>query len=132
VLVRDCMEQELVTVRPRMDVLEALRLMRERGVSRVLVVDDHGGLLGMVTKTRALEALCGSQQQVVAAAAVKITANIIMEPCPTPVSPDYPLELALRLMVESGHGSLPVVSSSGLVGIICRQDIIGGIAAAEG
>jgi CBS domain-containing protein len=49
VTAKDLMGGELVTVGEASDVYETAELMRDRGVRRVPVVDDQGGLLGIVT-----------------------------------------------------------------------------------
>jgi CBS domain-containing protein len=49
VTAKDLMGKELVTVGEGNDVYETAELMRDRGVRRTPVVDDQGGLLGIVT-----------------------------------------------------------------------------------
>ena len=46
---KDLMGGELVTVGEGNDVYETAELMRDRGVRRTPVVDDQGGLVGIVT-----------------------------------------------------------------------------------
>ena len=48
-LVRELMTPNPVTVRPDTSVPDALRLMRERKVRRLPVVDSHGRLVGIVS-----------------------------------------------------------------------------------
>jgi CBS-domain-containing membrane protein len=47
-LVFDLMEREVHSCRPNDDVHRAEQLMRERGKSRILCVDDTGRLLGII------------------------------------------------------------------------------------
>ena len=49
VTAKDLMGKELVTVGEANDVYETAELMRDRGVRRTPVVDDQGGLVGIVT-----------------------------------------------------------------------------------
>ena len=49
VTAKDLMGRELVTVGEGNDVYETAELMRDRGVRRTPVVDDQGGLVGIVT-----------------------------------------------------------------------------------
>jgi signal-transduction protein with cAMP-binding, CBS, and nucleotidyltransferase domain len=49
VTAKDLMRGELVTVGEGNDVYETAELMRDRGVRRTPVVDDQGGLVGIVT-----------------------------------------------------------------------------------
>lgn len=55
----DLMAQPLVTVRANANMLDALNLMHDAGVRRLPVVDDDGGLVGMLALDDALAALAG-------------------------------------------------------------------------
>ena len=47
--VSEAMSDDLVTVRENANLADALKLMRERGIRRLPVVDNEGGLVGIVT-----------------------------------------------------------------------------------
>ncbi len=49
-LVRDIMTREVVTVRPETPANDAVKIMGQKNVSRLVVVDDQGNLVGIVTK----------------------------------------------------------------------------------
>jgi len=49
VSVRDIMTNEIVSVSPEADTLYVEELMKEHQVRRVLVVDQHGSIVGIVT-----------------------------------------------------------------------------------
>jgi CBS domain-containing protein len=49
VSVRDVMTNEIVSVSPDADTLHVEELMKEHQVRRVLVIDDHGSIVGIVT-----------------------------------------------------------------------------------
>ena len=49
VSVRDIMTNEIVSVSPEADTLHVEELMKEHQVRRVLVVDQHGSIVGIVT-----------------------------------------------------------------------------------
>lgn len=55
VSIGDAMSFDLVTVRESDDLLETIARMRERGVRRVPVVDDAGGLVGILAVDDILE-----------------------------------------------------------------------------
>lgn len=55
--VRDIMTARVVTVSPNADIAEAARLMRERRVNRLPVVDKEGNLLGIITRGDLIGAL---------------------------------------------------------------------------
>jgi CBS domain-containing protein len=49
VSVRDFMTDEIVSVRPEADILHAEECMKEHQIRRVLVVDENGCIVGIVT-----------------------------------------------------------------------------------
>lgn len=55
VSVGEIMSTDLITVREQDDVLDALRLMRRRGIRRIPVVTESGTLAGIVTIDDVLE-----------------------------------------------------------------------------
>jgi CBS domain-containing protein len=48
-MVSDAMSSELITAEESTNVSDAIRLMRERGVRRLPIVDREGGLVGILT-----------------------------------------------------------------------------------
>jgi CBS domain-containing protein len=57
IAVREIMATNLTTVNVNYDLLDAVRLMRARGVRRLPVVDEHRHLLGIITMDDTLTAL---------------------------------------------------------------------------
>jgi len=55
VTVGDAMSQELLAVAESDGLLDGLRRMRERGIRRAPVVNEHGGLVGIITLDDILE-----------------------------------------------------------------------------
>lgn len=55
VTIGDIMSQDLLTVGEQDDLLETIKLMRARGIRRMPVVDDEGGLVGILTVDDVLE-----------------------------------------------------------------------------
>lgn len=53
--VADIMTTDIVTVSPGDDVFETIRMMHAKGVRRVVVVDDAGALVGIVSLDDVLE-----------------------------------------------------------------------------
>jgi Zn-dependent protease/CBS domain-containing protein len=54
--VGDVMETEIASVDPRTDAMQALRAMQDRGVGRLLVVDERGDLVGLISRTDLMRA----------------------------------------------------------------------------
>lgn len=57
ITVGDIMVPDLVTVRENTGVFEAIQYMRAKGVRRLPVVDDNGGLVGILTLDDLMELL---------------------------------------------------------------------------
>lgn len=47
ITVRDCLTRKLITATPEMEVLDAARIMREKGFRHLVVVDQTGELAGL-------------------------------------------------------------------------------------
>jgi predicted transcriptional regulator len=57
--VKDYMSSPVITIREDEDLLKAIRVMSERGVGRLVVVDEAGRLVGIITRTDILKYVAG-------------------------------------------------------------------------
>lgn len=118
--VSDVMTVNVVTVRPDETAVEAARKMAENDVGSVVVVDEKGTILGIVTE--------GDIVRRVVARGLdpsKTRVEDIMTRNPVTIYEDATLAAAAEYMREKGIGHLPVVNEHGrLVGIISRSDIV--------
>ena len=126
-LVRERMTYNPITILPDMSVTHALRLMRERKVHHLPVLDGHGKLVGIVSDKDLLHA---SPSPVTSLSVWEMTELLYMlkvEKVLTQkvitVPEDMPLEEAARIMADSGIGGLPVMRGNSLVGIITKADL---------
>ncbi len=55
--VEDVMTSELRTISPDADAMEAISTIQEEGIGRLLVVDDYGDVVGLVSRTDLMTAL---------------------------------------------------------------------------
>jgi CBS domain-containing protein len=60
----DAMTTPPITIRPQRSVAEAAALMLERGVNRLPVIDDHGRLVGIVTRADLVRAFVRPDSQI--------------------------------------------------------------------
>ncbi|MHB8643380.1 MAG: CBS domain-containing protein [Gaiellaceae bacterium] len=60
----DAMTRPAITIRPGRPVAEAAGLMLDRAVNRLPVVDDHGRLLGIVTRADLVRAFARSDEEI--------------------------------------------------------------------
>ncbi|MCL4803628.1 MAG: CBS domain-containing protein [Anaerolineae bacterium] len=126
-LVRELMTPNPVTVRPDTPVPDALRLMRERKVRRLPVVDAHGRLVGIVSDKDLLYA-SPSPATTLAVWEIpdllgKLKIEKVMSRDVITVAEKTPLEEAARIMADRKIGGLPVMQGPDLVGIITETDL---------
>ncbi|MEZ4559321.1 MAG: aminopeptidase [Caldilineaceae bacterium] len=153
--VRD-MSSPAITVGPETSVIEVARIMRERKISGLPVVDGGGRLLGTITELdmiarnapveepRYLTILSGyipvnpekyRQYKEQLRLALATTAGELMEGgcgglrhC---VTPDTPVDEALRIMLDPENFMLPVLDNNVVVGVT-RTDMVRMIESLEG
>ena len=125
--VRERMSSNPVTIGVDTGITEALRVMRERQVRRLPVLNDAGRLMGIVSEKDLLYASPSpatslsiyEMHYVLSRLKVSevMTAEVIT------VAPDTLLEEAATIMVDNKIGGLPVVQDGKLVGIITETDV---------
>ena len=101
-------------------VLEAACRMRERGVGTLVIVDDAGRPVGVLTdRDLALRVVAAGGDSRVTSVGDVMTAH------PRTVSESTPIESALSLMRSGSFRRLPVVNEDGkLVGIVSLDDVL--------
>lgn len=117
---------DVVSVRPDAPVGEAARLMADRNVGDVLVVED-GALRGVVTdRDLAVRLLAeGSEYGVTESGADAAPAvRDVMTADPVSVEPSAPLQRVLGRMRDAGVRRMPVVDAGEVVGIVTFDDLV--------
>lgn len=137
-LVRDVMTTDVVTARLDTPLKEVARLLVERRISGVPVIDAAGQIVGVVSEsdfvarearageTRAGSVLgrLGSVLSPRSSGLSATTAQGAMTSPPITIRPDRPVSEAAAVMVRHRINRLPVVANGRLVGIITRADIV--------
>ncbi len=141
--VRDIMTADPVTVTPDLSVTEAARLMVERSIGALPVLDGDD-LVGIVTEgdlimqdvklefPTYLHLLDGYILYPPATArfeselrkAVAASVADVMTKDPITVQADAPLEDAATLLVERDVSRLPVLEGKRLVGVVSKSDVV--------
>jgi acetoin utilization protein AcuB len=125
--VKEMMTKNPITVQPDTLVLDAQRIMKEKNIRRLPVV-EKGKLVGIVTKHDLLEAAPSPATPVsvhdLNYLLSKMKVKEMMRKNPVTVTPDTPFEDALRVGQEKKIGSFPVVDKGKLVGITTESDIV--------
>jgi len=119
-IARDIMDSKfLVTARPNETVADAARKMKEHNVGSVLIVDEHGRLLGIFTERDLVRVVASNKPLSTKLEEVMTKSNLIT------ASPDDPLPLIAHKMIEHNVRHIPVVNDQGkVVGIISIRKLL--------
>jgi len=139
----DIMTKEVVAVHPETEIVQAARLLLERHINGLPVVDQEGRLEGiicqddLVTQQKKipipsyfilLDSLIPlTSQKDIEKALKKMAAVTVGEAMSTDlitVGPDTELEEIATLMVKHNIHTVPVIDEGKLVGIIGKEDIL--------
>ena len=118
-MVLDSKGHEVYSVKPGTSVLDALKLMAEKGIGAVLVLDEDAGIAGIMSERDYARkiALKGKTAGETLVSEI-MTADVIT------VSPDQKIEECMTVMVDKRIRHLPVLDGSKLVGIISIGDVV--------
>jgi len=130
--VADVMNHDVISVTSETSVGELVRLLLERGLRAMPVVDAERRVIGIVTDAdllqRGVSQLPLHLQQLLPGAeraARPERAADVMTPNPTTIPATASLTQAALLMTEHDHKRLPVVDEAGrLVGMLSRSDLL--------
>ncbi len=124
------MSTPVVSVSPEATIKEAARLLVERRISALPVVDSAGELVGIVSEADLLpmETRPDPRTQATpipptAGSAPRHVAEVMTRKVVT-VPTDGEVSQAARLMIEADVKRLPVVEGSRVVGIVSRRDLV--------
>lgn len=123
-IVEEIMNDEPYTLAPTNTVLEALKLMREKKVRHLPVIDNEHHVLGVITERDIKEALPSPLKDEPNSPVFRAKVEDIMIKNPLVGHPlDFVEEVALTFY-ETKIGCLPIVSGGKLVGIVTTTDLL--------
>ena len=126
-LVGSRMTPDPITISDDAAIDDALKLMRDRNVRRLPVVDKKGKLVGIVAEKDVLYASPSPATSLsiheIHYLVSRIKVSEIMTKNVITVTDDTPLEEAARVMADNQIGALPVVHDGELRGIITETDL---------
>ena len=141
---KDVMTSPVISVEPDASIWQAVRIMLQRHISGLPVIDQKGSLVGIVTegdflrraetgtqrrRPRWLEYLIGPGRladEYTRAHGRKVSE--IMTADPLTISEDTPLDEIVRLMEKRQIKRLPVVRDQQVVGIVSRANLVHALA----
>jgi acetoin utilization protein AcuB len=128
--VAELMTRKLIIVRPGDSVEVAVKLLRQRGVRHLLVLEGESlvGILSDRDIKRALEP-GRTRKKLLGIGGLyfllePILVREIMTRNPVTIAADVPVQEAAAVMVSERFGALPVVRKQELVGIITETDLL--------
>jgi CBS domain-containing protein len=122
--IKEVMNPEVFVVHENEQVGHARNLMLSHGISRVVVVDENGKPVGMVTEKDLTRKLKGNGPKWKSRPIDKISIRRVMSSDPITASPNDEIHIAIELIIKKNIGSIPVVDEEGLVGIITKTDLM--------
>ena len=119
--------QTIRSLRPQDSALDAARLMREHDISSVVIVDEAGKLVGIVTERDMARRVVAEDRQ---GSALRL--EEIMSADPVVVAPDASPFDVLETMRQRRVRHVPVVEGGKVVGMVSMRDLRQAIAAVGG
>lgn len=141
--VKDIMSKDIISVTPDTEIAQVAKLLLEKRINGVPVVDDDGRLVGIICQSdliaqqknipipslftlldgfMPLTSLKRLDREVEKIAATQ--ASHAMTHNPETVGPETAIEDVAALMVDKGFHTLPVVEGGKLVGIVGKEDVL--------
>ena len=112
-------DQDVISAPGAMTVQEAARLMKEKHVGALMIVED-GKLAGIFTERDVVFRVVAEDRD-----ARTTRLADVMTRNPQTIHPDKPFPDALHLMYEGGFRHVPVVEDGRPVGVISARDALG-------
>ena len=124
ICVGDWMSKPAVTVPATAPVAEALQRMAYHRIHYLPVVNDEGGLIGIVNEDDVLGTRRGARTR------DEIVAEVMSAPAVS-VDPAQSVKDAMALMAGRSLGALPVVKDRRVIGILTQSDVVSALAQAR-
>jgi CBS domain-containing protein len=113
-------QRHVLSVPPAATVHEAACVMTRSNVGSILVIDNNGHMLGILTERDLMTRVLAK-----AADPARTAVSSVMTPHPRCVPPEMRVADAVLLMIERGFRHLPVVSDNGrILGVFSVRDAL--------
>jgi CBS domain-containing protein len=117
---RDYMTRDLVKFAPDTEIMDAISLLVDRGISGAPVVDENGTVVGILSEKDCLAVALQAAYYAERAGPVSQYMTRSVET----LDADTPIAEVARRFVASGRRRFPVVDGTRIVGQISRHDVL--------
>jgi predicted transcriptional regulator len=118
--VSDHMSVHLIALSPDMDILEAVRILTERGVPGAPVIDNLGNLVGLLAEKDCLKAVLNATYYGDWGGRV----SEYMQTDVQTIDADVSIIDAVKMLADSGLRGYPVMQEDRVVGQLNRSDVL--------
>ncbi|MDQ3971945.1 MAG: CBS domain-containing protein [Thermoproteota archaeon] len=115
--VRNIMTKDVVTIDISRGAAEAARLMTDKHISSVIVVDREEPI-GIITERDFVKKICSKELEI-----SKVNVGEIMSRILTFAGPDTSIDIAIQRMLNHNIRRLPILSEGKVIGIITVTDL---------
>ncbi|MBM4241293.1 MAG: CBS domain-containing protein [Euryarchaeota archaeon] len=122
--VSDVMSDEVVVIQDNEQIGHVKNLILKHGFSRIVVIDENGVPVGIVTEKDIARKLRGNGPAWRRRPIDKISVRRVMNNKIITINPDREIKDAVELMIKNNISSIVVVDGEGLAGIITKTDLM--------
>ena len=128
--IRDMIQRNPITIGPETTFVEARKIIQDKGIRHLPVVNNHNKLVGLVADQDILEAGPSDASTLSILENNYLLVRLKVSSFMTPldklitINPDTPLEEAVQLMHDNKIGCLPVVEDGELYGVFTETDAL--------
>ncbi len=113
------MNQRVVTLRPMSLIAESIELLAKHNIGAVVILDESGGAIGILSERDVIKALAASGTEILASPVdALMTKNIVC------CSPQDELLTSMIHMLHHGFRHLPIVDGGALLGVVSIRDLL--------
>ena len=140
---KDIMTKKVITVSPDTEIANAAKILLEKRINGLPVVDAFGRLIGILCqsdlvvqqKSIPIPSVFTLLESFIPLTSMKridkevekiaaLTVKQAMTPNPVTIGPNTDIEELARLMVDKKYHTLPVVEGDKVVGIVGKEDVL--------
>jgi CBS domain-containing protein len=141
--VKDIMTREIITVSPETEIVNAAKILLEKRINGLPVIDAFGRLVGLLCqsdlvaqqKSIPIPSVFTLLDSYIPLTSIKridkevekiaaLTVKQAMTPNPVTVGPETDIADVAKLMVDKKYHTLPVMEGDKVIGIVGKEDVL--------